>query len=57
MTTEVIEAARPAARRLRRKAGEGIGLNSAAGHLVMVLLSLFCLFPVYWMVVTSLRPA
>ncbi len=57
MTTEVIEAARPAVRRLRRKAGEGIGLNSAAGHLVMVLLSLFCLFPVYWMVVTSLRPA
>ncbi|CDP51546.1 Permease protein of sugar ABC transporter [Devosia sp. DBB001] len=42
---------------MRRKTAEGVGINSAAGHLVMVLLSLFCLFPVYWMVVTSLRPA
>lgn len=32
-------------------------LNSAAGHVVMVVLSIFCLFPVYWMLVTSLRPA
>jgi len=28
----------------------------AAGHFVMVMLSIFCLFPVYWMIVTSLRP-
>jgi multiple sugar transport system permease protein/sn-glycerol 3-phosphate transport system permease protein len=33
------------------------GLNSAAGHLMMVLLSVFCLFPVYWMLVSSFRPA
>lgn len=30
--------------------------SRALGHLVMVLLSIFCLFPVYWMIVTSLRP-
>ncbi|QMV03437.1 ABC transporter permease subunit [Devosia sp. D6-9] len=58
MTTEGISRPLAAARpRLRRKTTEGVGINSAAGHLVMVLLSLFCLFPVYWMVVTSLRPA
>lgn len=58
MTTEAISRPLAAARpRLRRKTAEGVGINSAAGHLVMVLLSLFCLFPVYWMVVTSLRPA
>jgi sn-glycerol 3-phosphate transport system permease protein len=43
--------------RLRKMAASNTGLNSAAGHLVLVLLSLVCLFPVYWMVVTSLRPA
>ena len=55
-----IEAARPlglATPRLRKKVAENTGLNSAAGHLMLVLLSIFCLFPVYWMVVTSLRPA
>ena len=38
----------------RRKAVAG-ALNSAAGHLVMVLLSIICIFPVYWMIATSLR--
>lgn len=57
MTTEALKAPLAAARPLRRKASAGIGLNSAAGHLVMVLLSIFCLFPVYWMLATSLRPA
>lgn len=57
MTTDAIKAPLTLARPLRRKAAEGIGLNSAAGHLVMVLLSIVCLFPVYWMVATSLRPA
>ncbi len=33
------------------------GGHMAAGHTVMGLLALFCLFPVYWMIVTSLRPA
>lgn len=32
-------------------------LNASAGHLVMAVLAIFCLFPVYWMIVTSLRPA
>ena len=31
--------------------------STASGHVVMVLLSIVCMFPVYWMVVTSLRPA
>ncbi len=57
MTTDALKAPLAAARPLRRKTAEGAGLNSAAGHLVMVLLSIFCLFPVYWMLVTSLRPA
>lgn len=51
--------ARPMAVRtapLRRISSQS-GLNSAAGHLVMVLLSFLCLFPVYWMLVSSLRPA
>lgn len=30
--------------------------TTAIAHLVMVILSIFCLFPVYWMVVSSLRP-
>ncbi|HTN64465.1 MAG TPA: carbohydrate ABC transporter permease [Devosia sp.] len=33
------------------------GLNTAAGHLLLVLLSILCLFPVYWMLVSSFRPA
>jgi len=58
MTTDALVPSLAAVRpRLRRKAGAGKGFNNAAGHLVMVLLSIFCLFPVYWMVVTSLRPA
>ncbi|MET3896346.1 sn-glycerol 3-phosphate transport system permease protein [Devosia sp. UYZn731] len=58
MTIEAV--ARPiglAKPRLRKKTAENTGLNSAAGHVVMVLLSLVCLLPVYWMVATSLRPA
>lgn len=30
---------------------------TAPGHIVMVLLSIVCTFPIYWMIVTSLRPA
>ena len=54
MTTDALVL--PTARPLRR-ISERSGLNTAAGHLLMVLLSIFCLFPVYWMVLTSLRPA
>lgn len=52
------DAAPSVQRRPRRRAGPlAARLNTAAGHLVMVVLSIFCLFPVYWMLVTSLRPA
>ncbi|SEQ14519.1 carbohydrate ABC transporter membrane protein 2, CUT1 family [Devosia sp. YR412] len=57
MTTDAL--ARPVRVRtapLRRISSQS-GLNTAAGHLLMVLLSIFCLFPVYWMLVSSFRPA
>ena len=54
MTTDALLL--PAARPLRR-ISERSGLNTAAGHLLMVLLSIFCLFPVYWMLASSFRPA
>lgn len=57
MTTDALprtSLARPA--KLRR-ISERSGLNTAAGHLLMVLLSIVCLFPVYWMLVSSFRPA
>ena len=40
-----------------RRLGRPAARHAAIGHAVMVVLSIFCLFPVYWMVVTSLRPA
>lgn len=51
--------ARPALARpvALRRISERSGLNTAAGHVLMVLLSIFCLFPVYWMLVSSFRPA
>jgi len=56
MTTDVLA---PALRRpiTLRRISDQSGLNTAAGHVLMVLLSIFCLFPVYWMLVSSLRPA
>lgn len=54
MTTNALTL--PTARPLRR-ISERSGLNTAAGHLLMVLLSIFCLFPVYWMLASSFRPA
>lgn len=58
MTTDALSRPMPAARpRLRRKSADRSRMGSGAGHAVMALLSLLCLFPVYWMVVTSLRPA
>jgi len=57
MTTDAL--ARPLAVRTRplRRISSQSGLNTAAGHLVMVLLSILCLFPVYWMLASSFRPA
>lgn len=58
MTIEAVSRLLTAARpRLRRTVRTRSRLDGAVGHLVMVVLSIFCLFPVYWMVVTSLRPA
>ncbi len=51
---QVMPAATPRPRPRRRGQGRVV---TATAHLVMVVLSIFCLFPVYWMVVTSLRPA
>jgi sn-glycerol 3-phosphate transport system permease protein len=33
------------------------GVGKIAGHVLLIVLSLLALFPVYWMIVTSLRPA
>jgi sn-glycerol 3-phosphate transport system permease protein len=41
----------------RARGTTGTRWNTAAGHIVMVVLSIFCLFPVYWMIVSSFRPA
>lgn len=41
----------------RTRTATAARVNTAAGHVVMVVLAIFCLFPLYWMVVTSLRPA
>lgn len=56
MTTDALALPRHA-RRSSAKPGWIRSLDLAGGHVVMTLLSLFCLFPVYWMIVTSLRPA
>ena len=40
-----------------RRISSRSGINNAPGHVMMVLLSIFCLFPVYWMLVSSFRPA
>lgn len=60
MTTDTLTAplSVPAARpRRRTRSLASRRLNTGLGHALMAVLSLFCLFPVYWMVVTSLRPA
>ncbi|WP_332719305.1 carbohydrate ABC transporter permease [Pelagibacterium mangrovi] len=60
MTTDALSApvaglaARP--RRRVRRLGNNRASN-AVGHMLMAVLSIFCLFPVYWMIVTSFRPA
>jgi sn-glycerol 3-phosphate transport system permease protein len=57
MTTETISLPGFARTRARRKTVAKSGLNTAVGHTILVILAIFCLFPVYWMIVTSLRPA
>ena len=46
-----IQARKPRARAEASKWELGIG------HALLILLAVFCVFPVYWMIVTSLRPA
>ena len=59
MTIDVtLPGSRPLAPARSRRFARGLRrMNGAAGHAVMVVLSVFCLFPVYWMIVTSFRPA
>ena len=46
-------APRRAAKRMRSR----IRMHDIIGHGILLALSFVCLFPIYWMVVTSLRPA
>lgn len=57
MTTDVLPRPQLARPLTLRRISDRSGLNTAAGHVLMVLLSIFCLFPVYWMLVSSFRPA
>lgn len=52
MTTDVLT--RPS---MRKRRSLILGAEKTAGHALMIVLSFFCLFPVYWMIITSLRPA
>lgn len=56
MTTDLAHLSAPAARPARIRP-RSAAPDNAAGHIVMVVLSIFCLFPVYWMIVSSFRPA
>lgn len=40
----------------RRRSSTLAGWDTAVGHTLMILVSLLCVFPIYWMIVTSLRP-
>ncbi|MGZ9719927.1 carbohydrate ABC transporter permease [Rhizobium miluonense] len=52
MTTDVLT--RPS---MRKRRSLILGAEKTAGHAIMIVLSFLCLFPVYWMIITSLRPA
>lgn len=59
MTTELTlgggAAAPSAAKTVMRRRRKRIGIEAIIGHVLMIVLSLICLVPVYWMVLTSLR--
>ncbi|MFV0473353.1 MAG: carbohydrate ABC transporter permease [Pikeienuella sp.] len=40
----------------RRRSFAAAGWEKAVGHALMIMVSLLCVFPIYWMIVTSLRP-
>ena len=63
MTTEVATgsqfdfAASPAPKPPRRKRIEARRTHGAIGHAMLSILSILSLFPVYWMIISALRPA
>lgn len=56
MTIDATYAAAPAPRPKRSRA-EASRWELGIGHALLIVLAIFCVFPVYWMIVTSLRPA
>jgi len=57
MTTDVATAVLlPDARGVRGLSTSRVRGRDVLGHVVLLLLSFVCLFPVYWMLATSLRP-
>ena len=56
MMTDAAGMAPPRTRR-RRTRSVFRNWDTGAGHALMILVSLVCVFPIYWMIVTSLRPA
>jgi len=57
MSTEALRLAAGAPPRTLAKAPARWTFGTAGGHVVMAVLAIVSMFPVYWMVVTSLRPA
>ena len=55
MTIDAAGIALPRPRRRTRVLPKG--WDTATGHALMILVSIICVFPIYWMIVTSLRPA
>lgn len=57
MTTEALTIRTQPLRRSARGRRKSSALEGAVGHVLLALLSIVCMFPIYWMIVTSLRPA
>ena len=57
MTTDVLTTAPPGARVAGRHRIGASRLESGFGHVLLAGLSFVCIFPIYWMIVSSLRPA
>ena len=55
MTTDTLSLAGTVVPAVRSRARRHRRANPAFGHVVMVAMSLFAIFPVYWMLVSSLR--
>lgn len=57
MTIDATYAPAPTPMRVPRARAEASRWELGIGHALLILLAIFCVFPVYWMIVTSLRPA